>query len=158
MLPKDTLRALQLKKFKNALNWAYHHSAFYRKIYDEAGMKPGDIKTLEDVRLVPTVEKDMLGAQEHHPTPYGDILSVPLGEIAAFRQTSGTTGTPVYHAETWRDLEWYSETWAYVLYAQGFRYTDRVFIPFGYNIFVAFWGGHYGAEKIGCEDKSWIPH
>jgi len=41
--------------------------------------------------------------------------------------------------------------WAYVLYSQGFRDTNRVFIPFGYNIFVAFWGAHYAAEKIGCE-------
>jgi phenylacetate-CoA ligase len=48
-------------------------------------------------------------------------------------------------------MEWYSETWAYVLYAQGYRETDRVFIPFGYNIFVAFWGAHFAAEKIGCE-------
>lgn len=58
-------------------------------------------------------------------------------------------------------MKWYTETWAYVLYAQGFRETDRVFVPFGYNIFVAFWGAHYAAEKIGCEVWSrgafWIP-
>jgi len=151
-LPREKLEALQLKKFKQALTWAYRHSPFYRKHYQDVGLEPGDIKTWEDVWNVPKVEKDMLReVQEREPFPYGDILSVPIEQVSAFRQTSGTTGTPVYHAEAWQDLEWYSECWAYVLYAQGYRSTDRVFIPFGYNIFVAFWGGHYAAEKIGCE-------
>jgi len=151
-MPPERLRELQLKKFKRALQWAYDHSPFYRRIYKEVGLEPGDIKIHEDIRRVPKVEKDMLReVQTREPFPYGDILSVPLREVTTFRQTSGTTGTPVYHADSWQDMEWYSETWAYVLYAQGYRETDRVFIPFGYNIFVAFWGAHFAAEKIGCE-------
>jgi phenylacetate-CoA ligase len=151
-LPVERLRELQLKKFKRAVHWAYNNSPFYRQIYSEVGLEPGDIKTHEDIRRVPKVEKDMLRqAQMREPFPYGDILSVPLKEVTTFRQTSGTTGTPVYHADSWQDMEWYSETWAYVLYAHGLRNTDRVFVPFGYNIFVAFWGAHYAAEKIGCE-------
>lgn len=151
-LPMERLRELQLKKFKRVLEWAYDHSPFYRRIYKEAGLEPGDIKTHEDIRRVPKVEKDMLReVQSRGPFPYGDILSVPLRDVTTFRQTSGTTGTPVYHADSWQDMEWYSETWAYVLYAHGYRETDRVFVPFGYNIFVAFWGAHFAAEKIGCE-------
>jgi phenylacetate-CoA ligase len=76
---------------------------------------------------------------------------VPLDEVTIFRQTSGTTGQPVYQPDTWQDWEWWMECWAYILWAQGYRPQDRVFIPFGYNIFVAFWAGHYAAEKIGCE-------
>jgi phenylacetate-CoA ligase len=145
-MPLERLRELQLKKFKRALQWAYDHSPFYRRIYKEAGLEPGDIKTHKDIRRVPRVEKGMLReVQRREPFPYGDILSVPLREVTTFRQTSGTTGTPVYHADSWQDMEWYSETWAYVLYAQGYRETDRVFIPFGYNIFVAFWGAHFAA-------------
>jgi phenylacetate-CoA ligase len=79
------------------------------------------------------------------------MLAVPLSEVTEFRQTSGTTGTPVYQADTWQDWDWWAECWAYILYAQGYRDTDRLFIPFGYNIFVAFWACHYGAEKLGCE-------
>jgi phenylacetate-CoA ligase len=78
-------------------------------------------------------------------------LCVPLEEVTEFRQTSGTTGQPVYQPDTWQDWEWWAECWAYILWAQGYRPSDRVFIPFGYNIFVAFWAGHYAAEKIGCE-------
>jgi phenylacetate-CoA ligase len=151
-LPPEKLRDLQLMKFRRTLNWAYQNSPFYRDIYNKAGLEPGDIKTFDDIRHVPKIEKGMMrDTQEKEPFPYGDILSVPLENITTFRQTSGTTGTPVYHADTWQDMDWYAETWAYVLYAHGYRKTDRVFIPFGYNIFVAFWGGHYAAEKIGCE-------
>jgi phenylacetate-CoA ligase len=151
-MPMEKLRELQLKKFKRVFQWAYDHSPFYKRIYKEAGLEPGDIKTHDDIRRVPKVEKGMLReVQARGPFPYGDILSIPLREVTTFRQTSGTTGTPVYHADSWQDMEWYSETWAYVLYAHGYRETDRVFVPFGYNIFVAFWGAHLAAEKIGCE-------
>jgi len=151
-LPPEKLRDLQFMKFKRIFYWAYQNSPFYKKIYKKAGLEPGDIKNFDDIKHIPKIDKSMMKeTQKHAPFPYGDILSVPLDEVSAFRQTSGTTGTPVYHADTWQDLDWYSETWAYVLYSHGYRKTDRVFIPFGYNIFVAFWGGHYAAEKIGCE-------
>ena len=151
-LPQEELRRLQLDKFRRIIAWAYGRSPFYRELYSQAGLEPGDIKTWEDVRRVPTVDKSMLkAAQEAGPFPYGSRLCVPLEEVAEFRQTSGTTGTPVYQADTWQDWEWWAECWCYILWAQGYRATDRVFIPFGYNIFVAFWAGHYAAEKLGCE-------
>ena len=93
----------------------------------------------------------MRDIQGKAPYPYGDALCVPLEEVVEFRQTSGSTGRPVYQPDTWQDWEWWAECWAYILWAQGYRPGDRVFIPFGDNVFVAFWAGHYAAEKIGCE-------
>lgn len=151
-LPREKLQRLQLKKFKNILKWAYENSPFYRSLYKDAGLEPGDIKTLDDIRKVPKTEKSMLReAQGREPYPYGSILSVPIEQVTEYRQTSGTTGQPVYHPETWQDWEWSAESWAYALYAYGYRDYDRVFIPFGYSINIAFWAGHYAAEKIGCE-------
>jgi phenylacetate-CoA ligase len=151
-LPQEKLQALQLKKFRRMVEWAYNNSPFYRRLYKKAGLEPGDIKALEDIQKVPKIEKGMMReVQQRDPFPYGDMMTVPLEQVTAFRQTSGTTGTPVYQADTWQDWEWWSESWCYILYAQGYRDTDRVFIPFGYNIFVAFWAGHYAAEKLGCE-------
>ena len=113
---------------------------------------PEDIKTWDDVRKVPKMEKAMMREiQRKDPFPYGDLLAVPLERVTEFHQTSGTTGQPVYQADTWQDWEWWSDCWAYIMYAQGFRDTDRVFNSFGYNTFIAFWSAHYGAEKIGCE-------
>ena len=151
-LPREDLRALQLRKFKRIFEWAYENSRFHRSLYDAAGIKPEDIRSFEDIHAVPKVEKSMMrDIQRKDPFPYGDALCVPLEEVAEFRQTSGTTGQPVYQPDTWQDWEWWAECWSFILWAQGYRPTDRVFIPFGYNVFVAFWAGHYGAEKLGCE-------
>jgi phenylacetate-CoA ligase len=151
-LPLEKLEQLQLKKFKKILNWAYQNSPFYQRLYKEAGLEPGDIKTLDDINKVPKTEKSMLReAQGREPYPYGSILSLPLEQVTEYRQTSGTTGQPVYHPETWQDWDWSAESWAYALYAQGYRDKDRIFLPFGYSINIAFWAAHYAAEKIGCE-------
>jgi phenylacetate-CoA ligase len=151
-LPLEKLQRFQLAKFKKILKWAYQNSPFYRDLYQKAGLEPGDIKTFDDIRKVPKTEKSMLReAQGKEPYPYGSILSVPLEQVTEYRQTSGTTGQPVYHPETWQDWEWSAESWAYALYAYGYRDYDRVFLPFGYSINIAFWAAHYAAEKIGCE-------
>ena len=151
-LGADQLKGLQFKKFKRIFQWAYERSRFHRRLYDAVGIHPEDIKDWEDIRRVPKVEKAMLrDIQRKDPFPYGDALCVPLDDVVEFRQTSGTTGQPVYQADTWQDWEWWAECWAYILWAQGYRRQDRVFIPFGYNVFVAFWAGHYAAEKLGCE-------
>ena len=151
-LPLEELKKLQLAKFRKALAWAYSRSPFFRSLYTGAGLEPGDIKTWEDVRQVPKMDKALIkSAQEEGPFPYGSLLCLPLEEVVEFRQTSGTTGKPVYQADSWPDWEWWSEAWCHILWAQGYRPRDRVFFPFGYNIFVAFWAGHYAAEKLGCE-------
>lgn len=148
----EKIRDLQLRKFKRIFKWAYENSKFYRALYDKVGITPRDIHSNEDLCAIPKVDKAMMQeAQSKAPFPYGDTLSVPLDEVTEFHQTSGTTGQPVFQADTWQDWEWWTECWSYILWAQGYRPHDRVFIPFGYNIFVAFWAGHYAAEKIGCE-------
>ncbi|MGW8302878.1 MAG: phenylacetate--CoA ligase family protein [Desulfobacterales bacterium] len=151
-LAPEKIKQLQLSKFKKIFRWTYENSKFHRRLYDNAGIKPEDIQTFEDIQRVPKVEKSMMrDIQRKEPFPYGEALCVPLEEVTIFRQTSGTTGQPVYQPDTWQDWEWWMECWSYILWAQGYRPQDRVFIPFGYNIFVAFWAGHYAAEKIGCE-------
>ena len=153
-LPREKLQALQLKKFKRIFTWAYEHSPFYHKLYSEAGMAPGDIKTFDDIHKVPKIEKSMMRAVQgpgKSNFPYGDILCVSTDAVCSYRQTSGTTGQPVYQADTWQDWEWGIENYCHALWAQGYRETDRMLLPFGYNIFVAFWAAHYAAEKIGVE-------
>ncbi len=151
-LPREKLEQLQLLKFKEIFSWAYEHSKFYHQLYHDAGIEPGDIRTFDDIRRVPKIEKAMMRTiQGKDPFPYGDILCVPLEAVTDYRQTSGTTGQPIYQADTWQDWEYSTEAYAYALYAQGYRDCDRLFLPFGYNIFIAFWAYHYAAEKLGCE-------
>ncbi|NTU60565.1 MAG: phenylacetate--CoA ligase, partial [Deltaproteobacteria bacterium] len=150
-LDPERLRALQLRKFQRVVSWGYDKSRLYRQKFDAAGFKPEDVRTWDDIAKVPLLTKNDYRCQGKDPFPYGDTLCVPLDDVTVFHQTSGTTGTPVYQPDTWADWEWWSECWASILWAQGFRPSDRVFLPFGYNIFVAYWAGHYACEKIGCE-------
>lgn len=151
-MPREKLRELQFRKFKQIFTWAYERSPMYRALYDQAGITPADLRTWEDIQAVPLAEKaHYREAQAQDPWPYGKSLCVPPEEITEFHQTSGTTGQPVYQPDTWEDWEWCSECWAYILWAMGFRKEDKVFIPFAYNVFIAYWQGHYASEKIGCE-------
>lgn len=95
--PLEKTRVLQLKKFNKIFQWAYDNSKFHRKLYHEAGVRPDDIRTLEDIQTIPKVDKSaMQDIQRKDPFPYGDALCVPLEEVTEYRQTSGTTGQPVY--------------------------------------------------------------
>lgn len=151
-LPPEKLAALQLKKFQRALAYAHAYSPFYRRKLDRAGVHPSQIRSYEDVLKIPTTTKSELqAAQTEGDGIYGSLCCLPWEEIAVYHQTSGTTGHPIRQADSRRDWEWWAECWATLLWAQGFRPSDRVIIPFSYGVFVAFWAGHYACEKIGCE-------
>jgi phenylacetate-CoA ligase len=150
-LPRERLQQIELKRFRELLRWAKESSPFYeRKLH---GIEPEDIRTMQDVAKVPMTEKDELRAAQEGKEPYlyGDLLAVPPEGLSIFHQTSGTTGKPVYIPDTYESWQWVVEVWCYILYAAGFRANDRVFLPFAYNVYIAFWQGHYAAEKLGCE-------
>jgi phenylacetate-CoA ligase len=150
-LPQERLKEIELKRFRELLRWAKEKSPFYKKKLH--GIEPEDIRTMEDVAKVPVTEKDELRTAQEGKEPYlyGDLLAVPPERLSIFHQTSGTTGKPVYIPDTYESWQWVVEVWCYILYAAGFRAQDRVFIPFAYNVYIAFWQGHYAAEKLGCE-------
>jgi phenylacetate-CoA ligase len=150
-LSQERLLEIELNNFRKLLQYVKEYAPFYRKRYKD--IAPEDIKTKEDLRGLPLLDKkDLRAAQEgKEPALYGEILGVAPENVTAFRQTSGTTGRPVYVPETYESWQWRVETWCHILWMAGFRETDRVFIPFGYNVYVAFWEGHYAAEKLGCE-------
>ena len=150
-LSRERLLELELNNFRQLLQYAKEHSPFYRQRYKD--FAPEDIETKEDIRRLPLLDKkDLRVAQEARGASlYGEILGVDPEDVITFRQTSGTTGRPVYVPETYESWQWRVEVWCHILWMAGFRKTDRVFVPFGYNVYVAFWEGHYAAEKVGCE-------
>ncbi len=149
-LPREQLVQIQLKRFREIFTYAKTHSALYQHRHRD--INPQDIRTLGDVRKLPLIDKeDLRKAQDDkEPFPFGEMLGVSPEEVSTFRQTSGTTGKPVYVPESWESWQWRVEVWCHILWMAGFRETDRVFIPFGYNVYVAFWEGHFAAEKVGC--------
>jgi phenylacetate-CoA ligase len=151
-LPREELLKIQIRRFRQVLNHAIQWSPMYKEKFTGLGQTAEDVKSLDDVRRIPLTEKsDLREAQERgDPYPYGKTL-VEIEDLCSLHQTSGTTGRPVYVPDTYKSWQWRIEPWTCMLYMMGFRETDRVFIPFGYNVYVAFWSGHYAAEKLGCE-------
>ena len=149
-LSRDEILRVQLKSLRRLISYVKLNSEFYRENYRH--IEPEDIVTMEDVRKLPLIDKDDLrkSQDETKPFPFGTIPGVSTEDVTTFRQTSGTTGKPVYVPESLESWQWRVEVWCHILWMAGFRETDRVFIPFGYNVYVAFWEAHYAAEKLGC--------
>lgn len=152
-LPLEKLQDLQFKRFKRIFKHAYDNSPFYRKKYRDANVSIDTLQTIEDVQKIPLLAKDDFreGQVGVEPFPYGGLLAVPMEEVTEYHQTTGTSGKPVRFGDTWADWEVYVESWAMMMYSRGLRKSDRVYIPFPYHLFIAFWGGHYGVEKLGAE-------
>jgi len=150
-MPREKLRDLQLRKLQAMVSWAYANSKLWRRKFDEVGLEPRDIRTLDDVQLIPFLTKDEFLAAQAAAPPFGDTLTASRDLALRYHQTSGTSGrTPLRTLDSRKDWERQAEMWAYGLYAFGVRPTDVVYIPFGYSVFVGFWGAFYGAEKMGC--------
>jgi len=150
-MPREKLEKIEFSYFKNLFTYGKSHSPLYAEKLK--GLEVGDLKTIDDIKKVPFTYKEELRKWQENvdPFPYGGLLGVPIEEVSSFRQTSGTTGRPVYVPESYESWQWRIEAWCHILWMAGFRPRHRLFLPFGYNVYVAFWEAHYAAEKLGCE-------
>lgn len=143
-MEREDMRALQLERLKQTVAHCYENTAFYRKRMDEAGIRPEDIRTLEDIRHIPMTLKTDL--RDNYP--YG-LVAVPMREIVRLHASSGTTGKSIVAGYTSGDLSMWADCVARLAVAAGARDTDIVQISFGYTLFTGAFGLHYGLEKIG---------
>lgn len=150
-LPRAKLDALHLRKLQLLVRYVYDHSPFYRRKYDAAGIKPEDIRSLDDFkRKVPfTDKKEFLQYQQAKP-PYGDTLAVPFELVAHHCETSGTTGTPLAIPYTLYDTERYGESWCYAFWALGIRPEDSVYFAFNWGNFAGLWSTYWGVRRFGA--------
>lgn len=127
-LPREEFNRIELSYFRNILSHAKTHSALYReKLHD---IDPKDLRTLDDIKKIPLTQKEeMRKYQEMEPFPYGGLLGRDISEVTTFRQTSGTTGKPIYVPETYESWQWRIEVWCHILYMAGFRPHHRAFCP-----------------------------
>lgn len=148
-MDRKMLEEIQLRRLKCAIKYAYEKSSAYRQLYDEYGIRVEDVQSFEDFQKLPLVDKTFI-SNSLDETLYGKMMTVGIDEVMIHNQTSGTTSRPVAQPNTLEDWYAYAECWANVLWAQGVRANDMVMIAFGYNLFIGFWGAHYGCEKIGA--------
>lgn len=142
---RDYLHAIQSERLITLVNRAYNNVPFYKKKFDEIGLKPEDIHSIDDIHKLPfTVKTDL---RDNYP--FG-LFAVPDSEIVRVHASSGTTGKQTVVGYTKRDLEVWAECDARALTAAGATKSDKVHVSYGYGLFTGGLGIHYGVEKLGA--------
>ncbi|MCS7279872.1 MAG: phenylacetate--CoA ligase [Thermodesulfobacteriaceae bacterium] len=143
-LPKKNLKNLQLERLKNTLERIYEKVPVYRKKFQELGITPSHLKSLEDIIKFPFTTKEDLFIDY----PYG-LLAVPLEEVVRVHTSSGTTGKPKAIFFSKKDLETSAELIARCLVMTGATKEDILQNSMTYGLFTGALVMHYGAEKVG---------
>jgi phenylacetate-CoA ligase len=144
-IPRASLDALQANRVKKTLEYAYANVAHYRRKFDEAGVGPGDFKSLADIAAFPFTAK----ADLRDNYPFG-MFAAPRQRLLRIHASSGTTGKPTVVGYTRSDLERWSDLMARSLACTGVMPGDIVHNAYGYGLFTGGLGAHYGAERLGC--------
>jgi phenylacetate-CoA ligase len=136
----DKLQALQNERLQKQCAWVYAKSDFYRERFDAAGVKPADINTVADLRLLPIMDKDDYIREQAIKPPYGRMLCVPESDLVRYWTTSGSTGKPRVFGTNSADYEDYLESAARVLWTAGVRPGWKVAVPFSHGHWIGLWG------------------
>lgn len=148
-MPRESLRDLQGQRLREQVAYVYENSPFYRRKYDEVGLEPGDIKTVDDVRKLPFVSKDELRKSQDANPPLGDHVCVPQDEIVWLPTTSGTTGTPLLLPRNQHDFEIWTELNARAYTTAGVGRSDVFQMIHNYTWLYAAIQMHAGLQQIG---------
>lgn len=142
---RKEMRELQLERLKEVVHRAYYNVPFYKKRFDEIGLKPEHIQTLKDIEKIPITTKNDL--RDHYPF---DLFAVPMKQLVRIHASSGTTGKPIVVGYTKRDMEHWTECISRIAQMAGVTDDDVAQIVFGYGMFTGGFGLHYGLEHIGA--------
>ena len=142
-LSRSRLEKLQMERLQQTLARCMR-IPFYKQRFAACGLRPEDIRTLDDVRKLPFTTKQDL--RDNYP--FG-LSAVPLEEVVRLHSSSGTTGTPTVILHTQHDLDEWANAVARCLYMVGLRKGDIFQNSSGYGMFTGGLGFQYGAERLG---------
>ena len=144
-MSRDERLRLQGERLRALVKYEYERVPMYRARMDEKGVRPEDIRTVEDIQLLPFMEKTDLRDQ----WPFG-LFAAPKREIVRVHGSSGTTGHPIVSGYTRSDLDIWAEMMARTLTGAGCTSEDIVQVGYGLGLFTGGFGAVQGAEKIGA--------
>jgi phenylacetate-CoA ligase len=144
-MDRESLRELQLRRLQATVSWVYDRVPHYRETLDAAGVRPRDIRSLEDARTLPFTDKATL----RDTYPFG-LFAVDLDDVVRIHSSSGTTGKPIVVGYTRGDIATWTELTARIASAAGVVHTDLAQMAFGYGMFTGGFGMHYGLERVGA--------
>lgn len=142
---REQMAALQSERLVKTVKRVYENIPFYKNKFDSLGIKPGDIRSIEDITKLPfTVKTDL---RDNYP--FG-LFAVPQSELVRIHASSGTTGKQTVVGYTAKDIEVWAECAARSIAAAGGTREDIVHVSYGYGLFTGGLGLHYGAEYLGA--------
>lgn len=144
-MPREKLADLQLQRLQQTVAKVYEHVPFYRKSFNDLGLKPDAINSLDDLQYLPFTTKQDL--RDNYP--FG-MFAVPQEEVVRLHASSGTTGKPTVVGYTSNDIVAWSDLMARALVMAGGSKKDVVQNAYGYGLFTGGMGIHYGAERMGA--------
>lgn len=144
-MPREELEKLQLRRLKETVYRVYAFVPAYKEKMDQAGIKPDDINSLEDLHKLPFTTKQDL--RDNYP--FG-MFALPMSEVVRVHSSSGTTGKPTVVGYSRRDIDTWAELMARALTSAGANRHSIIQNSYGYGLFTGGLGVHYGAEKLGA--------
>ena len=144
-MDRESMKKLQLERLQKTVKTCYEKVPFYRKKFDKMGIKPEDIKSLDDITKLPFTTKYDLRDEY----PFG-LNAVPMDQIVRVHASSGTTGKPVVGTYTKNDIDNWAEGAARVLAVGDVGPGDVVQVSYGYGLFTGGLGAHDAAGKLGA--------
>ena len=145
LMAREELEALQLRRLKSVAEKVYKNVPFYHRKFQEAGVAPEDIKSLEDISRLPTTRKQDL--RDNYP--FG-LFAVPQEEVVRVHASSGTTGKPTVVGYTAKDIETWADLMARDFVMVGVEKKDIFQNAVNYGFFTGGLGVHYGIERMGA--------
>jgi len=142
--PLENLKQLQSERLVRIAKYVYDRNAIYRKRFEDAGISPSDVKSIDDIVKLPLTTKDDM----RDTYPYG-LFCVPQKEVAEIHVSSGTTGNPVLVGYTKNDLALWSRVMARSFACAGANPGDILQVAYGYGLFTGGLGAHYGGLELG---------
>ncbi len=142
---RQEMRQLQSERLQNLVKRVYENVPFYTQKMDELGVKPEDIKNIDDIVKLPFTYKQDL--RDNYP--FG-LFAVPKKDIVRIHASSGTTGKPTTVGYTKNDIDNWREQVARCMTMAGVTSDDTMQVSYGYGLFTGGMGVHYGAENVGC--------
>jgi len=143
--PREKIQEVQYNRLKETMDRVYTLTKFYKTKFDKMGIKPDDIKSINDISKLPFTKKQDL--RDHYP--FG-LFTVPMDEVVRIHSSSGTTGKPTVVGYTQSDMDVWDEVMARVYTMAGASSKDIVHNAYGYGLFTGGLGFHNGAQKIGA--------
>ena len=153
-MPRSELEQMQLDRLKAMLSYAYENTVYYKRSFDEAGVRPEDVQTLSDIQKLPFIDKKTERDTQHVGSFFGEMCSVPEEDVVFMATSSGSTGVPTVSPFTQEDFDLWQDTEARLFWQAGMRPSDRYVHGLNFALYV---GGPdvIGAQRLGAL-ASWV--